>query len=108
MFVKRDNGRCYPRNMTIRRRDNVGIVFDDLAAATVFFVELGLQLEGETTVEGPSVDQMVGLDALAEQLRYLRSVSASSSSAGLGGERFATMALMQENQPVRHGGNCSI
>jgi catechol 2,3-dioxygenase-like lactoylglutathione lyase family enzyme len=32
--------------------DNVGIVVDDLAAATAFFVELGLELEGETTVEG--------------------------------------------------------
>jgi hypothetical protein len=38
--------------MTIQRMDNVGIVVDDLAAARAFFVELGLELEGEATVEG--------------------------------------------------------
>src|SRR5918992_985257 len=32
--------------MTIQRMDNVGIVVDDLKAATAFFLELGLELEG--------------------------------------------------------------
>jgi len=35
--------------MTIRRMDHVGVVVDDLAAATAFFVELGLQLRGSTS-----------------------------------------------------------
>jgi catechol 2,3-dioxygenase-like lactoylglutathione lyase family enzyme len=52
--------------------DNVGIVVDDLAATIAFFVELGLQLEGETTVEGPSVDQMVGLDDVRTDIAVLR------------------------------------
>lgn len=43
----------------------VGVVVDDLAAATAFFVELGLELEGEARVEGPWVDRAVGLDATA-------------------------------------------
>jgi hypothetical protein len=34
-------------NVTIQRREHVGIVVDDLAAATEFFVELGLVLQGE-------------------------------------------------------------
>jgi len=34
--------------MTIQRMDHVGVVVDDLAAATAFFVELGLELQGET------------------------------------------------------------
>jgi catechol 2,3-dioxygenase-like lactoylglutathione lyase family enzyme len=38
--------------MTIQRMDHVGIVFDDLAAGTEFFVELGLELKGEGQVEG--------------------------------------------------------
>ena len=58
--------------MTIQRMDNVGIVFDDLAAAIAFFVELGLQLEGQTTVEGPSVDQMVGLRGVRTDLATMR------------------------------------
>ena len=37
----------------IQRMDNVAIVVDDLAGAIAFFVELGLELEGEATVEGP-------------------------------------------------------
>ena len=38
--------------MTLLRMDNVAIVVDDLKAAIAFFVELGLELEGEATVEG--------------------------------------------------------
>lgn len=48
--------------MTIHRMDHVGIVVDDLAAATEFFVELGLELQGEGPVEGSWVDRVVGLD----------------------------------------------
>jgi hypothetical protein len=40
------------RRMTIQRLENVGIVVDDLAAATTFFVELGLTVLGEGPVEG--------------------------------------------------------
>ena len=39
--------------MTLLRMDNVGIVVEDLEAAMAFFVELGMELEGEMTVEGP-------------------------------------------------------
>ncbi len=38
--------------MTIQRMDNVLIVVDDLEAAKAFFAELGMELEGETTLEG--------------------------------------------------------
>jgi predicted enzyme related to lactoylglutathione lyase len=41
--------------------DNVGIVFEDLPAAVAFFVELGLELQGEMTVEGDWSDRIVGL-----------------------------------------------
>ena len=33
--------------MTIQRMDHVSIVVDDLEAAIAFFVELGMELEGE-------------------------------------------------------------
>jgi catechol 2,3-dioxygenase-like lactoylglutathione lyase family enzyme len=39
--------------MTVLRMDNVAIVVDDLKTAIAFFVELGLELEAEMTVEGP-------------------------------------------------------
>jgi catechol 2,3-dioxygenase-like lactoylglutathione lyase family enzyme len=34
--------------MTLKRMDNVLIVVDDLEAVKAFFIELGLELEGET------------------------------------------------------------
>ena len=47
-------------HMTVQRLDHVGIVVDDLAAATEFFLELGLKLQGEGLVEGGWVDRVVG------------------------------------------------
>ena len=58
--------------MTLRRMDNVGIVVDDLKAAVAFFVELGLELEGETTVEGAWVDRTIGLDGVRSDIAMLR------------------------------------
>jgi catechol 2,3-dioxygenase-like lactoylglutathione lyase family enzyme len=58
--------------MTIERMDHVGIVVDDLAAATEFFVELGLELQGEGTVEGDWVDRIVGLEGVRSELAMLQ------------------------------------
>ena len=58
--------------MTIKRMDNVLLVVDDLEAAIAFFVELGLELEGETTVEGKGVDRVVGLDGVRSDIAMLR------------------------------------
>ena len=52
--------------------DNVGIVVDDLEAAIAFFVELGLELEGKTTVEGTWVDRTIGLDGARSDIAMLR------------------------------------
>jgi hypothetical protein len=52
--------------------DNVGIVVDDLKAVTAFFVELGLELEGEATVEGRWVDRIVGLDGVRNDIAMMR------------------------------------
>jgi hypothetical protein len=58
--------------MTIQRMENVGVVIDDLAAATAFFLELGLLLEGEAPVEGPWVDRVVGLDGARVDVAMVR------------------------------------
>ena len=54
------------------RMDNVGIIVDDLKAVIAFFTELGLELEGETTVEGQSVDRLVGLDGVRSDIAMMR------------------------------------
>jgi catechol 2,3-dioxygenase-like lactoylglutathione lyase family enzyme len=58
--------------MTLLRMDNVLIVVEDLEAAKAFFVELGMELEGETQVEGPAVDKTVGLDGVRADITMLR------------------------------------
>src|SRR5512143_3095164 len=58
--------------MTLQRMDNVLIVVDDLEAAKAFFVELGMELEGEATVEGPRVDRIVGLENVRSEIAMMR------------------------------------
>jgi catechol 2,3-dioxygenase-like lactoylglutathione lyase family enzyme len=57
--------------MTIQRMDHVGIVVDDLAAATAFFVELGLELQDEWPVEGGWVDRTMGLEGIRAESAML-------------------------------------
>src|SRR3954451_1608125 len=59
-------------DMTLQRMDNVLIVVNDLEAAKAFFAELGMELEGETQVEGPSVDSTVGLDDVRADIAMMR------------------------------------
>jgi len=58
--------------MAIQRMDNVLIVVDDLDAAKAFFADLGMELEGETTLEGPWVDSVVGLTDVRADIVTLR------------------------------------
>src|SRR5262245_15032949 len=58
--------------MTIQRMDNVGIVVDDLEAAIAFFVELGMELEGEAQIEGLWADRTVGLDGVRSDIAMMR------------------------------------
>ena len=57
--------------MAIQRMEHVGVVVDDLAAATAFFVELGLELQGEASVEGGWVDRVVGLEGVRAEIAML-------------------------------------
>ncbi|MEA2645885.1 MAG: hypothetical protein QOE92_968 [Chloroflexota bacterium] len=86
--------------MTVLRLDNVGVVVKDLPAAIAFFVELGLELEGETTVEGPWVDRVVGLDAVRSDIAMLRTPDGQS---GVEVSQFHTPAAVSaqpRNAPV--------
>lgn len=58
--------------MTLQRMDNVLVVVDDLEAAKAFFAELGMELEGETTVEGPWVGKVIGLDDVRADITMMR------------------------------------
>ena len=83
--------------MTIQRMDHVGIVVDDLAAATAFFVELGLKLQGEGSVEGGWVDRVVGLEGVRSEIAMLETpdghgrleLSKFHAPSGRGGDQHA-------------------
>lgn len=58
--------------MTVHRMDHAGVVVEDLAAAVAFFLELGLELEGETSVEGEWADRLLGLDGVRADIAFVR------------------------------------
>ena len=58
--------------MTLKRMDNVLIVVEDLEAAKAFFAELGMELEGETRVEGEWAGRVVGLEDVRADIAMMR------------------------------------
>ena len=46
--------------MKVHRIDHVGIIVNDLPAAKAFFLDLGLELQGEASLEGAWLDELVG------------------------------------------------
>jgi catechol 2,3-dioxygenase-like lactoylglutathione lyase family enzyme len=59
------------------RMDNILIVVDDLEAVKGFFLALGMELEGETVVDGPSVDRLIGLENVRATLVFMRTPDGS-------------------------------
>jgi len=57
--------------MAIQRMDHVSVVVDDLQAAIAFFTALGLEPQGEGTVEGDWVDRVVGLEGIRAQIAMI-------------------------------------
>ncbi len=58
--------------MTLQRMDNVLIVVEDIEAATAFFMELGMELEGETQVEGEWAGRVIGLEDVRSDITMMR------------------------------------
>ncbi|WP_129842618.1 VOC family protein [Streptomyces sp. RFCAC02] len=58
--------------MAVQRMDNVLIVVSDLDAAVAFFVELGLEPEGRTPVEGRWAERVIGIDGARQEIAMLR------------------------------------
>ena len=58
--------------MTVLRMEHIGIVVDDIPEAIAFFTDLGLELDGETSVEGSTVDSITGLEGVHSDIAMLR------------------------------------
>jgi catechol 2,3-dioxygenase-like lactoylglutathione lyase family enzyme len=81
--------------MAILRMDHVSVVVDDLEAAKAFFVELGMELEGEAPIEGPSVDRLNALDGIRVDIAMMR---VPGTSDGLELTKFHTPAAIGADQ----------
>jgi catechol 2,3-dioxygenase-like lactoylglutathione lyase family enzyme len=79
--------------------DNVGIVVEDLAAAIEFFRELGLELEGQATVDGEWSGRVTGLRDQHVEVAMMRTPDGQSR---LELSRFVTppVAADHRNAPV--------
>ncbi|HLH15085.1 MAG TPA: VOC family protein [Solirubrobacteraceae bacterium] len=58
--------------MALQRMDNVGIVVDDLPRTIEFFGELGLELEGQATIEGEWAGRVTGLGDQRVEIAMMR------------------------------------
>jgi catechol 2,3-dioxygenase-like lactoylglutathione lyase family enzyme len=64
--------------MTVQRLEHIGVVVDDLEGAKAFFIALGLEVEGEATVEGRLVDRINGLEGVRADIVMLRAPDGGS------------------------------
>jgi catechol 2,3-dioxygenase-like lactoylglutathione lyase family enzyme len=56
----------------ITQLDHVGITVEDLDSATAFFVDLGLEVEGRTFLEGDFIDKVIGIPDSKAEIVLLR------------------------------------
>jgi catechol 2,3-dioxygenase-like lactoylglutathione lyase family enzyme len=80
--------------MTLQRMEHVGIVVDDLAAATEFFAELGLVLQGDGSVEGRWVDRIVALEGVRVDFAMMQTPDGNGR-----------LELIKFHSPSTQGGN---
>lgn len=59
-------------HMAVQRMEHVGIVVEDLAAAIEFFAELGLELQGEGSVDGDLAGRVIGLEGVQTDLAMMK------------------------------------
>ncbi|MER8874505.1 VOC family protein [Mesorhizobium sp. M0814] len=85
--------------MALKRMDNVGIVVDDLEETIAFFRELGLELEGRTTIEGEWSGRVTGLGDQRVEIAMMRTPDGHSR---LELSRFLTPPVVADhrNAPV--------
>ncbi|HJW93908.1 MAG TPA: VOC family protein [Thermoanaerobaculia bacterium] len=86
--------------MTVLRIDNVGIIVEDLPATIAFFRELGLELEGQTQVEGEWADRVVGLEGMVVDIAMMRTPDGQSRLELSQFDRPAAIAVEPKNAPV--------
>ncbi len=90
-------------HMSIQRTEHVGVVVDDLAATIQFFIEFGLELQGQATVEGRWVDRVVGLEGVRAHIAMMQT---PDGNGRLELTKFHSPSIQGDSQhvPVNTGG----
>jgi catechol 2,3-dioxygenase-like lactoylglutathione lyase family enzyme len=93
--------------MALKRMDNVGIVVDDLPATIDFFREIGLELEGQATIEGEWAGRVTGLGDQRVEIAMMRT---PDGHGRLELSRFLTPATIADyrNAPVNALGHLRV
>ena len=94
----RSAGPSYSRAMTVLRMDNILLVVDDLEAVKAFFVDLGLELEGEADVGGESVDRLIGLQGVRATIASMRT---PDGTGRIELDKFHTPAAVRRSRRTR-------
>jgi catechol 2,3-dioxygenase-like lactoylglutathione lyase family enzyme len=81
--------------MTVQRMDNMGIVVNDLPATIEFFRALGLELEGQGTVEGDWAERVTGLHPMRVEIAMMRT---PDGHGRLEISRFLTPAVVADHR----------
>ena len=58
--------------MKINKIDHIGVIVDDLPAAKEFFLDFGLEVQGEADMEGKLVDNLLGLNNVKTSIVMMR------------------------------------
>ena len=69
--------------MKIQRIEHVSINVSDFAAAKAFFLNLGLELQGETSLEGAWLDKLIGLNGVKTSLAFFRVPNGQANQASI-------------------------
>jgi catechol 2,3-dioxygenase-like lactoylglutathione lyase family enzyme len=69
--------------MKIHRIDHVSINVNDFPAAKAFFLDLGLELQGETSLEGAWLDRLIGLNDVKTSFAFFRVPDGQASQASI-------------------------
>jgi catechol 2,3-dioxygenase-like lactoylglutathione lyase family enzyme len=84
--------------MTVQRLEHIGVVVDDLEGAKAFFVALGLEVEGEMSVESRLVDRINGLEGVRADIVILR-VGGSDSGGKLELAKYRSPLYEGDDEP---------
>src|SRR5205814_9614302 len=87
--------------MKVQRIDHVSINVNDFAAAKAFFLDLGLELQGEASLEGAWLDRLVGLNNVKTTLAFFRVPGGESQGQGIGP---ASIELVKYHTPSDDNG----